>query len=178
MEPSAQGENNDLQKLSSELKSIRKLDLVILGHTCDDEAKLKECLIRDSNYIVKTISGKRVDGYKETKMNCYTGTLGVYEAFCIVLTDPTWDFLKKCLKIFLEDERSGIDNKMRTRSVFYCGHGLLDGSVLLCDDDVISFSDFSNAVFPTDLWRTVDHQLILYLNCCFALRMASFQNRI
>lgn len=153
---------------------VRLLDFVILGHTDEDDG-LEKHLLADAVQIVSTIRGEFV--IEEGSMKCYEGTsVSGGKAFCIVMKDPTWDILKDCLEVFLSKTESTVDNKSLTRSVFYCGHGLLDGSVLLVDK-AVSYTDFKNAVFPTDgsngEWSDMNHKLNLYLNCCFALRIAT-----
>lgn len=161
-------------KLKNHLESltgIYLLDVIIIGRTENDEECLQHFLLEDEKSIVSTIDGKQ--SFESGNVTFYKGENCCNKnAVCISLKNPSWDDLKECLSVFLSEIGcpDKILNQQRIRSVFYCGHGLLDGSVLL-QDKAISFFDFGNVVFPNN-WRNDDHTLNLYLNCCFALRIA------
>lgn len=166
---------DDLRDFLKCFTDIRLLDLVIIGRTDQDEEELRYFLLQDARCVVSTIQGKVNPQDFGKRVKVYTGTNWFGDtAVCIVMDNPLWAEVKDCLKeVFLSDVACAIDdNMLRTRSVFFCGHGLLDGSLLL-SDQAVSFSEFRGAVFPSKDWIDPKSSLNLYLNCCFALRIAT-----
>ena len=65
---------------------IRMIDLVIIGHTDDDEIELRECLLDDAKHIVSTIGAVWIQD-----MTLFQGTtFHGHNAVCIVLDNPTY----------------------------------------------------------------------------------------